>query len=475
MQVKEFLIFIIRVLLSKRVFSLSFWGGGDVDRVLGHQEGQAVSTAAVGASGIYRGHAVTVHPDSPSPIAHAKNFTDFVAAQIRRPLHQQHFESTHKVKRKEKLLQEASQRLGGTQDIAKYKAFGSQLQRLQQQARDQGSFGEHFGRQSTFNGEALSTLILQRASKEFGEVTEQDNALQYALEAEKLEYESQGQEYQQLEKSLLKLDGRKDPSAAQRRGELSEHQKALKSSMLASSLFQKEIGTALDKLRRAHGQEIKDGYNLIPKAAELLRAQKGSDAEAVALATAYREKALKMKNPYDVLEHFFKEGEHKRKRFQDYIALMIELLGEDIQSANPSRSTEELLAVREGLFRMEITGQIHDDMGALEQLIRKSFRPEAKESFKLEEQLAATREFVKSTHSNSIPQAQMQHLSDLFAVDTAQVHQEIYFLHHTLDAIRKLPMKYFSDPQARIQLIDSVQAHLDAKILQEEEETEMIE
>jgi hypothetical protein len=447
-----------------------------VDRVLSHQEGQAVSTVGgVGVSGVYRGHAVTVHSDSPSPIASAKGLMDFVASQIRRPLHQQHFEGYHKLKKKEKLLQEAFQRLGATQDTAKYKAFGSQLQRLQQQARDQGSFEEQSGRQPTLNGKPLATLILQRASKEFGEVTERDNVLQYALEAEKLEYESQGLEYQQLEKSLLKLDGRKDPSAAQRRGELSEHQKALKSSMLASSLFQKEIGTAIDKLRKAHGQEIKDGYNLIPKAAELLRAQKGSEAEAVALATAYRQEALKMKNPYDVLEHFFQEGEHKGKRFQDYVAMMIELLGEDIQSANPSRSTEELLAVREGLFRMEITGQIHDDMGALEQLIRKSFRPEAEEAFKLEEQLAATREFVKSTHSNSIPRTQMQHLGDLFSVDTSQVQQEIYFLHHTLDAVRRLPMKYFSDPQVRIQLIDSVQAQLDAKILQEEEETEMIE
>jgi len=447
-----------------------------LDRVLGHQEGRAVAAGgSVGAGGVYRGHAVTVHADSPSPIAAARDFTDFVAAQIRRPFQPRSFESFHKIRSREKLLQNASRRLGGTQDTARYKSFGSQLQRLQQQARDQGSLGEHAGRQPTLNGEPLSTLILQRVSREFGEVTEQDNALQYASEAETLEYESQGQEYQQLEKSLLKLNQRTDPAAIQRRGELSERQKSLRAGMLASSLFQKEIGTAIDKLRKAHGQEIKDGYNLIPKAAELLRGQKGSDAEAVALANAYREEALKMKNPYDVLEHFLQKEENRKKSFKDYVALMIELLGEDIQSANPSRSTEELLAVREGLFRMEITGQIHDDMAHLEQRIRQSFRPGAAEAFSPEEQLAATREFIKSTHSNAFSETQIQHLCDLFSVDTSQVYQEIYSLQHLLDTVRRLPMKYFSDPQARIQLVESVQSQLDAKILQEEEETELAE
>lgn len=446
-----------------------------MDRILDRKDTQAVSGSDRTAV-VYRGQSVTVHTDSLSPIATAKNFTDFVAAQIRRPLHRNNLESCHKIKNREKLLNEASKRLGGTQDITRYKTFGSQLQRIQQQARDQGNLGEYAGRQPTLNGTPIATLILQMVSKEFGEVTEQDNALQYASEAETLEYESQGQEYQQLEKSLLKLNNRTDPAAVQRRSELTERQKALKAGMLASSLFQKEIGTAIDKLRKAHGKEIKDGYNLIPKAAELLKAQKGSNAEAVALATAYREEALQMKNPYDVLEKFLKKEENKKKSFKDYIAMMIELLGEDIQSANPSRSTEELLAVREGLFRMEITGQIHDDMGNLKQCMRKIFCHEKEEEApKLEEQLAATKEFIQSTHSSAVSETQIHHLYDLFSIDTSQIYQEICFLHHTLDAIRKLPMKYFSDPQMRIQLVESVQSQLDAKILQEEEEMEMIE
>jgi hypothetical protein len=445
-----------------------------VDRVLNRKDIQAVSDTQERV-GLYQGRAVTIHPNTSSPIFTAKNFTDFVIPQIHRPLRQRNFESYRKIKNKEKLLSAASQRLGNTQDTAKYKAFGSQLQRMQQQARDQGSLGEHAGRQPTLNGEPLSILILQQTSKAFDEVTEQDNGLQYALEAEILEYESQGQEYQQLEKSLLKLNNRTDPTATQRRSELSERQKAIKVNMLASSLFQKEIKDAIDKLHKDHGQEIKDGYNLIPKAAELLKTQKGYNAEAIALATAYREEALKMKNPYDVLENFLKNGENKKKSFQDYIAMMIELLGEDIQSVNPSRSIEELLAVREGLFRMEITGQIHDDMGNLEQLIRRSFRPGTKAAFKLEEQLAATKEFIQSTHSSAISETQIDHLCDLFSIDLSQIDQAIYFLHHTLEAVRKLPMKYFPDPQMRIQLVESVQSQLDAKILQEEEEMEMLE
>jgi hypothetical protein len=42
-------------------------------------------------------------------------------------------------------------------------------------------------------------------------------------------------------------------------------------------------------------------------------------------------------------------------------------------SANPSRSREELHNVRDGLFRIEICGQIYDNVGTLGRNIRRMF------------------------------------------------------------------------------------------------------
>jgi hypothetical protein len=61
---------------------------------------------------------------------------------------------------------------------------------------------------------------------------------------------------------------------------------------------------------------------------------------------------------------------------------MIALFGIDIASSNPSRSQEELRNVRDGLFRIEICGQIYDSVGVLGREVRRMFsgsvgRPQA--------------------------------------------------------------------------------------------------
>ena len=61
------------------------------------------------------------------------------------------------------------------------------------------------------------------------------------------------------------------------------------------------------------------------------------------------------------------------KDFNKTVHMLLELLGRDMESANPSRERDLLMAVREGLFRVEIAGQLFDIIKSFRNLLLKSY------------------------------------------------------------------------------------------------------
>jgi hypothetical protein len=424
-------------------------------------------TQAGEVTGSYTGQEVKLHEKTLSAIELAGKMDDFAAtkAKQREPIKNRKIETKQKIKEKEKILSKVADRLGGFQDKDKYKNFESSMRRSMNRSMlegDQKSEG------------AINNSILKQAAQDFGEVTEQDNVIQYTLEAEELEQFSAETELKQVEKMQKRLDGRTDSFATQKKQELSEQAKSIKASINASKLFQDELSTAQAKLHKHHGKEIKDGYNLIPKAAELVKEQQAAgqnkDMNPTALAADYRDEVLQMNNPLDLFENFYQKHEGKKEKFKKYIESMIELLGRDMESLNPSRSTEELKAVRDGLFRVEISGQAHEDIGVLDEDIKKVFPHFQDKKFTNDEQLVATRELVKMTQSTFPSDVQLLKLIEIFGpTPENDLEGTIYSMNNIIGLVRKFPMKFFSDPQSRNQLLDTAQHKLDELILLEEE------
>ena len=50
--------------------------------------------------------------------------------------------------------------------------------------------------------------------------------------------------------------------------------------------------------------------------------------------------------------------------FKKTVHVLLELLGRDMESSNPSRDRDLLIAVRDGLFRVEVSGQLFERIKA---------------------------------------------------------------------------------------------------------------
>jgi hypothetical protein len=324
--------------------------------------------------GTYRGQSVVIVQDSsPSAIQVASNIAGFEATKqkLREPLLRRHIVSRKVFQEKEKILITYTERLGQGKQSRRYKEAYADLARQRYKPEYQ----------SEENQDALRDILLYKVAGNFGEVTEQDNILEYALATHALERETLAVEIAQVKKMI---DFFSNPPAHtanvgitnSERMRWTEKLAALEDNLQTGDAFKTQLLRARELLQKTHRKEIRDGYNLIPKAAAILNQQYGDGSapeSAVSFAATYRDEVLAMTNPLDIFETFIHRQEKKREHFRPYIDSMIALFGIDMTSSNPSRSKEELQHVRDGLFRVEICGQIYDHVGTLGRNIRRMF------------------------------------------------------------------------------------------------------
>ncbi|MDR0677992.1 MAG: hypothetical protein LBF44_00465 [Holosporaceae bacterium] len=330
--------------------------------------------AVVGPQGAYRGQPVTMIQDLvPSAVQLASSVAGFEATKqkLRSSILNRIIVTKKIFKEKESILATDTERLGQQKQSKKYKETYGELNRMQ--------YKPEYEREE--NQDELRNMLLYKVSEAFGEVTEQDNILEYAIamnDVERINFETEiGQVkkmiafFSEPEKNFINVG-----FANTERMNWIDKLASLEKDLHTNTLLKKQLLRAQELLRKTHKREIYDGYNLIPKAAAILDQQYGGGenmSSAVSLAVSYRDEVLNMGNPLDVFEVFILRQEKKREDFRVYLDSMIALFGVDMASANPSRSKEELRSVREGLFHVEICGQIYDSVGALGHDIRRMF------------------------------------------------------------------------------------------------------
>ncbi|MDR2372306.1 MAG: hypothetical protein LBD60_04115 [Puniceicoccales bacterium] len=338
------------------------------------QRGGRNNSQVTNVQGTYRGQSVVIVQDSsPSAIQLASNIAGLEATKqkLREPLLRRYIVSKKVFREKEKILITYTERLGQGKQSRHYKEVYADLSRQRYKPEYQNEE----------NQDALRDILLYKVAENFGEVTEQDNILEYALATHTLERETLEVEIAQVKKMI---DFFSNPPihtinmgfTNSERMRWTEKLSALEDSLQRSDAFKTQLLRARELLQKTHKKEIRDGYNLIPKAAAILNQQYGDGSapeSAVSFAATYRDEVLDMTNPLDVFETFIRRQEKKRESFRPYIDSMIALFGIDMASSNPSRSKEELRHVRDGLFRIEICGQIYDNVGILGRNIRRMF------------------------------------------------------------------------------------------------------
>ncbi|MDR0679804.1 MAG: hypothetical protein LBF42_02095 [Puniceicoccales bacterium] len=454
------------------------------DNVLGVEE---MEDGSQPIQGNFRGQDVTLNPKSKSMIEEADELDGYIVVRRKEPqkLKIRDILDRKMANEKSRLLYGYVRRLDKQQGTRQYQDYEARLRRLKQRAiiqemerRMRGENSEKDG--ATLDDRPLSDIILEDAAETFDEVTEQDNAVEYMEALEDFESEYAEGEIRQATKMLQRLEGRTDKKGIDRQKDFQDKIEDLSKQIKFSKLFKKELANAKAALRSAHGQEIKDGYNLIPKASDLFASlvSKGvqTDGECTPnmLTNVYRLvlAADGFVAMAEMLRNFF-----GKKLIKKYLGITVELLGEDMKSANPSRSVAFLIAIRDALFMVEVLLQIMQESEKLNGLIGRTFKDgKRNKPFNEDEEFETTKDIAKFSRQTYVNSAQLYDILTRFGVEDDENDRSpaIFTITQLMELIRRLPIKFFEAQENRIQVLESMQSELDELIILEEQEQEEI-
>lgn len=158
------------------------------------------------------------------------------------------------------------------------------------------------------------------------------------------------------------------------------------------------------------------------------------------------------------------------KDFNKTVHMLIELLGRDMESANPSRDKDMLVAIREGLFRVEVAGQLFDHVKSFRALLIKHFPAVAIVEFNKERHIELAKAVAKISVQAFAGKSQVRDFFRKFGVDMENTQMAIFAVTQFIEMVRKMPLKFFTDSDNRIQIVNAMQHELDELILLEESE-----
>lgn len=207
--------------------------------------------------------------------------------------------------------------------------------------------------------------ILQLAQNQSREITEQFNLLDFALSSMELDVGSYTRQLQKARANLDRLQERRDFRAAPKIQERQQQIIAMESELAVVTQLRSELASAVSQMKAFEGKRITDGFNLIPKAVDMLDEMRPSaNVTGIELAATYRDEVLNLHDPAEFFENFMQK--HATVGFRPYIGLILDLLGNDISSINPSRNPNQLKAVRDGIYMAEISNEVFERVGVMD-------------------------------------------------------------------------------------------------------------
>ncbi|MDR3316740.1 MAG: hypothetical protein LBS68_01520 [Puniceicoccales bacterium] len=209
--------------------------------------------------------------------------------------------------------------------------------------------------------------LLRLAMDNSKSVTEQYNLLSYAQAQMGEDINTYLAQEAVLNQQIEKLSHEKDAKSQKKLERTGKHLEAIRMEMKVAKSLKGQLDAILGAMKEKDGPRIDDGYNLIPKANFVVANMPIGEGGVTGtdLASNYRDEVLNTKNPSQFFDNYMLK--HHAMPFNDYIVLILKLLGDDIQSVNPSRAKNQLQAIRDGLFCAEMSGQIFDNVVVMDQ------------------------------------------------------------------------------------------------------------
>ena len=217
---------------------------------------------------------------------------------------------------------------------------------------------------------------------------------------------------------------------------------------------------ALDRaeanLLETSGPAVRAGLNIVEAALAL--ASSGF-APVDEIRDFYRKSILDFASVADLYEKIIKR--FGKEKFQTSVEFLLRASGQDLESAGPSISKEQLRSVTDQLYDVEVLGNMHRNLSDLLDRTRELFKQGLHaEAFDLmSEILRLTGErWIRAEHFEQM----------LEKAEIADLHASIYFLTALREQIRLIPLKVYPSTESRGKMLDAAQLALDAIVEKDE-------
>ena len=217
---------------------------------------------------------------------------------------------------------------------------------------------------------------------------------------------------------------------------------------------------ALDRaeanLLETSGPAVRAGLNIVEAALAL--ASSGF-APVDEIRDFYRKSILDFASVADlykkIIQRFGKE------KFQTSVEFLLRASGQDLESAGPSISKEQLRSVTDQLYDVEVLGNMHRNLSDLLDRTRELFKQGLHaEAFDL------MSEILRLTGERWIRAEDFQQM--LEKAEIADLHASIYFLTALREQIRLIPLKVYPSTESRGKMLDAAQLALDGIVEKDE-------
>ncbi len=214
------------------------------------------------------------------------------------------------------------------------------------------------------------------------------------------------------------------------------------------------IRDGLAELEEDHGERIRAGFNAVAG----LHGYATDATSAEAFRDTYRDVVLGKEGLAATLDEVLQR--HGLAEFPRVVPSLVRALGEDLQSLRPTRDAERLQATLRDLNNLEIALTVHDNARELSERLQREFTATGFDP------LAMMKEVVGLTGERWVSGSRITGIAEGFGLRDPQ--PQIGFLTGAKAIVRDLPVRVFSDPDARLSLVNAVQDALDAAIDREE-------
>lgn len=218
------------------------------------------------------------------------------------------------------------------------------------------------------------------------------------------------------------------------------------------------VQEAMAQAMAEDGEAIRAGLNIAEAISQHSTGTLDGDQQ---LRDFYRDTLFQNRGLAGTYEHIVEsKGE---ENFSEHVQFLLKALSDDLGAKGPSIGPNELKAVIDDMYQLEVLSGVHEECGDLVgKMVQRTRLKKGASGHQI------MKDLLKLKEERFIQAAQVEKITTTLGL--RDLEPKIYFLRELKETARLIPLKAYEDPANREKLLDAIQEALDDAIDLEEEE-----